>query len=86
MSYKITIKKQVWKKLRSLDKPSQLRIIDKLNTLSYNPDDPALDIKQLRGKPHYRLRVGDWRMLFLCEEVLKIISVEKLKSRGDIYK
>jgi len=46
-----------------------------------------LDIKLLEGqKGYYRLRVGDWRILFIKNEVIKIIYIEKLKSRGDTYK
>ena len=85
MSYTLEIKKQVQKKLKSLDKPTQLRIIDKLNDLGYNPDDPSLDIKKMVGESFYRLRVGDWRIIFEREDVLRIISVEKLNSRGSIY-
>ncbi len=62
------------------------RLIDKLNELGYNPDDPTLDVKRLVGEPYYRLRVGDWRIIFDREDVLKIISVEKIKPRGDVYK
>ncbi len=42
--------------------------------------------KKLVGGPYFRLRVGDWRILFLREEILKIIFIEKLKARGDVYK
>jgi mRNA interferase RelE/StbE len=85
MGYTLEINKQVQKKLKSLDKPTQLRIIDKLNDLGYNPDDPSLDIKKMVGESSYRLRVGDWRIIFEREDVLRIISVEKLNSRGSIY-
>jgi mRNA interferase RelE/StbE len=84
--YKITISKQARKKLQTLDKPTQLKIVDKLNVLSYNPDDNSLDIKRLTGEPYYRLRVGDWRVIFSKNEALKIIAVEKLNSRGEVYK
>ena len=86
MAYALIVKKQVQKKLKSLDKPTQIRLIDKLNDLGYNPDDPSLDIKKMVGEASYRLRVGDWRIIFQREDVLKIISVNKLKPRGDVYK
>lgn len=86
MVYKLIIKKQVQKKLQCLDKPIRLKIIDKLNDLSFNPDDKRLDIKHLVGESGYRLRVGDWRIIFERQDILKIISIEKLKARGDVYK
>jgi len=38
------------------------------------------------GESSYRLRVGDWRIIFQRKEILKIIAVDKLKPRGDAYK
>jgi mRNA interferase RelE/StbE len=78
--------KQAKKKLESLQRSERARLTDKINDLGYNPDDPTLDVKRLVGEPYYRLRVGDWRIIFDREDVLKIISVEKIKSRGDVYK
>ncbi len=86
MSYTIKIMKQAKKKLESLQRSERARLTDKINDLGYNPDDPTLDVKRLVGEPYYRLRVGDWRIIFDREDVLKIISVEKIKSRGDVYK
>jgi mRNA interferase RelE/StbE len=54
--------------------------------LGDNPDDPALDVKRLTGEPYYRLRVGDWRVIYDRQVQLKIISIEKIKPRGDAYK
>jgi mRNA interferase RelE/StbE len=86
VSYTIKIMKQAKKKLESLQRSERARLTDKINDLGYNPDDPTLDVKRLVGEPYYRLRVGDWRIIFDREDVLKIISVEKIKSRGDVYK
>ena len=54
--------------------------------LGFDPDDPALDVKKLRGEPFYRLRVGNWRVIFDRQEAVKIIAIEKIKPRGDAYK
>ena len=85
-SYVIVIKKQAKKKLESLQRSVRARLIDKINALGFDPDDPVLDVKRLVGDPYYRLRVGDWRIIFDREDTLKIISIEKIKPRGDVYK
>ena len=54
--------------------------------LGENPDNPELDIKPLAGTLFYRLRVGGWRIVFSREDDLKIIAIEKIKTRGDVYK
>ncbi len=54
--------------------------------LGYDPDDITLDIKKLQGEPYFRLRVGKWRIIYHREDEIKIISIEKIKARGDVYK
>lgn len=54
--------------------------------LSYDPDSKALDIKKLAGEEYWRLRVGSWRVVYDRDDVVKIIKIERIKSRGDIYK
>ena len=86
MFYQIVIKKQADKKLKSLRTNDRARIVEKIYWLGQDPDDPRLDIKKLAGDPYYRLRVGDWRVLFDRQEEIKVIAIEKIKPRGDAYK
>lgn len=86
MPYTVVIKRQARKKLQSLARPDRLRIADKINRLGYNPDDPELDIKRLEGEPVWRLRVGEWRVIFDRQNEVKIIAIERIKPRGDAYK
>lgn len=86
MRCKIIIQKQADKKLLSMPELERDKISEKILMLARNPHDSRLDVKQLVGEDYYRLRVGDWRVIFDKNEVLKIISIEKIKSRGDAYK
>jgi len=86
MAYKLFIKKQAKKVLQSLSQPDRNRITEKIVLLGKNPDDPNLDIKPLQGQPYYRLRIGNWRIIFDRDDEIKIISVEKVKPRGGAYK
>ena len=86
MSYKVKIKRQARRKLKSLGKVDRLRISNVIVSLGMNPDDPALDTKQLKGSRLWRLRVGGWRIIYDRQDVLKILLVEKIKPRGDAYK
>ena len=86
MSYTLLIKKRAKKTLQSLARPNRNRIAEKINCLGENPDDPSLDIKPLQGQPYYRLRVGDWRVIFDRDDDVKIIAIEKIKPRGGAYK
>lgn len=86
MSYALLIKKPAKKVLISLARPDRTRIAEKINLLGKNPDDPTLDIKPLQGQPYYRLRVGDWRVIFDRDDDVRIIAIEKIKPRGGAYK
>ncbi len=86
MEYKLIIRKQAKKKLMALPNSYRLKIAEKIMWLGQNPDDIRLDIKKLSGQPYYRLRVGDWRIIFERDDFIKIISIEALKARGDAYK
>ena len=84
--YNLLIRSQAKKKLQSLPWTDLFRIAEKLEQLGRNPDDNSLDIKKLEGEPYFRLRVGNWRVIFERLDVVRIIAIEKIKPRGDAYK
>lgn len=86
MVYKIIIKKQAKKMLISLPKMIRKKMTEKILCLGQNPDDETLDVKPLKGVSFYRLRVGRWRVIFDRQDEVKVIAIEKIKARGDVYK
>ena len=45
---------------------------------------PAGDVKKMTGQPYYRLRVGDFRVLF--DRDGRILNIIRIDSRGQVYK
>ena len=80
----VLLKKSVRRRLELIPNPDKERIKRAINTLAYAPE--LLDIKPLKGRDDYRLRVGDWRLILDIDENKKIITVNRLSSRGDVYK
>ncbi|MCL2500881.1 MAG: type II toxin-antitoxin system RelE/ParE family toxin [Defluviitaleaceae bacterium] len=72
--------KQATKYINALDAGTQQRIRTAINKL------PNGDTKLIKGRgiATYRLRVGDWRVLYSFEG--NNILIEKIAPRGDIYK
>ena len=58
--------------------PTKRRIINAINNL------PSGDVKKLQGVNGYRLRVGDFRILF--DRDGNITYIEKIDNRGQVYK
>ncbi len=86
MAYKILIQKQANKKLLSLPVKIHHRIVEKIIQLGDNPDDVNLDLKKIIGSNDFRLRIGDWRIIFNRDDVNKIVNIKIVKPRGDVYK
>ena len=86
MPYTLVIKRQAAKKLESLPRTERFRIAEKIELLGFNPDHPELDTKKLEGEPYFRLRVGNWRIIYDRQDAVKVIAIEKIKPRGDAYK
>jgi len=84
--YTIEIRKQAKRKLLSLRPTDRLRITEAIVRLGRNPNDIRLNIKRLVGQSYWRLRVGNWRIVYDKDDILRIISIERIKPRGDAYK
>jgi len=83
--YELKFSKQVVKVLRKLPKNVKQHIEQKLQQLAKNPFDMA-HVKALTNLNAYRLRVGDWRIIYTVEEACLEIWIIKLASRGEVYK
>ena len=64
----------------------RVRIAEKIYLLGQNPDNPILDIKALEGSSVFRLRVSGWRVIFMRDDAVRVIAVERIAARGDVYK
>ena len=74
----INYSKQAIKFLKRQDKPTRIRIVEAINHL------PAGDVKKLQGVEGYRLRIGDFRIIF--DKNGDILYIEKIDNRGQVYK
>ena len=70
--------KQAEKFLKKQDKTTRNRIRNAIHQL------PAGDVKKLQGRNGYRLRVGDFRVIF--DRNGNVLYIERINHRGQIYK
>ncbi|MFI3155254.1 MAG: type II toxin-antitoxin system RelE/ParE family toxin [Methylococcaceae bacterium] len=88
-AYTLKLHKQVKKFLQSLNSEWRVRFQEKLEILRQNPHGhPQLDIKPMQGAGEavYRLRVGQYRLIYQIYEGEMIIFLMTAGSRGGVYK
>ena len=86
MAYEIYFERKTLKNLKKLDKTLKSRILEALRTLRDEGFSRKLDIKKLKGyKNHYRLRIGNYRILFELQKP-KTIIVYAILPREKAYK
>lgn len=82
--YKIVFRKSVSKDLRGLPKKDIQRILAAIRSLAKEPHPPTS--KKLSGQERYRLRQGNYRILYEIEEDRLIVCVVKVRHRRDAYR
>jgi len=84
--YRLRLSKQAVKFLNKLNDPLLINLKNKLRTLVHYPDC-SLDIKVMKGeyKGYFRIRVGGIRIIFYPDDKSKIIYIDAINFRGDIY-
>ena len=85
MSYRLEFKRSAVKDLTRLDRTVQVIIKDKLDLLCADPATLAPNIKRLTGSGLFRLRVGDYRVVFTKDDDRIVILVVRIGHRKEVY-
>ena len=83
--YKITFSKKADKALRRMPRNVAINIAEKIKQLANDPEGMR-NVKKLTNHPGYRLRVGDWRIVYTVDDNKLVIHVINVKIRGEAYK
>jgi mRNA interferase RelE/StbE len=78
----ITFTKQATRTLRNIPRNVAARIVAKIEQYAENPESLANVVIKLQGRDGYRLRVGDWRVIF--DEDGTVLAVLAIGPRGGI--
>jgi len=85
--YRIEFLREAYEEFKKLDKPIQRIIKEKLILLAKNPEALKNNIKPLKGNYSglYRLRVGNYRVIYKIEKQKLIILIVRVGHRKEIY-
>jgi mRNA interferase RelE/StbE len=84
MSYRVILPRSVQKELDRLAEEIRERILERLVELEANPR-PS-DVKKLKGRPAWRIRIGDYRVIYEIHDRELHILVITIGHRRDIYR
>lgn len=83
--FKIDPKGSLEHDLRKIDKQFISKILEAIESLSENPF-PVQSIKMKGSESSYRLRVGDYRIIYQVDTSNKIVTIYYARHRKDVYK
>ena len=83
-SYRVEVKPSAKKELERLSNRLIARITRRLETLAPNPRPPGC--KKLKGgDKEWRVRVGDYRVVYIVDDQELLVEVTRIRHRKDVY-
>lgn len=83
-TYQVRLKRSAEKELKRLSSEIHDRIVGRLVDLKREPR--PLGAKKLRGREGYRIRVGDYRVLYVVDDIKLEIEIYSIGHRREVYR
>lgn len=83
-NYNVQIRRSAEKEIEKLPKKDRQKVIEKIGGLRENPHPSG--VKKLSGEEKYRLRQGNYRILYELHDAIVIVVVVKVADRKDAYR
>jgi mRNA interferase RelE/StbE len=82
-AYRIELRPAAVKSLRAIHPQDRPRIQGAIALLGQNPRPPGA--RALKGRPGFRIRVGDYRILYTIQDDVLLVVVVAIGHRGGVY-
>ena len=84
-SFKVLIKPSAAKELEDIDgKPDRRRVAQRIQALATDPRPPGCE--RLSGEDKYRVRQGDYRIVYAVDDKKSVVTVVKVGHRKEVYR
>jgi len=84
MPYRLRITRSAVKELKRLPEGIQQRIRQAIQVLADDPRPPGC--RKLKGRTDYRIRVGDYRVLYEIDDDTQTVIVWRVGHRRNVYR
>jgi mRNA interferase RelE/StbE len=81
--YQVVIEKQAQKQLEKISPPDYIKIVAALKNLANDPR--PFGYKKLKGRPGYRIRVGDYRIIYQIKDNILTVFILIIGHRREVY-
>jgi mRNA interferase RelE/StbE len=82
--YRLEVSHTAHRQIRKLPAQTQERVNQAIARLAENPRPPG--VKKLVAREGYRVRVGDYRILYHVDDGAKLVVVYRVMPREDVYR
>jgi len=83
--YKVELRPSARKELLKLPRQDQIRLVRSMDALAIDPRPRG--VKKLTGiEDLYRIRVGDYRIVYQIQDDRLIVLVVRIRHRKDVYR
>ncbi len=82
--YRLEVSHTAHRQIQRLPAQTQERVNKAIARLTDNPRPPG--VKKLTAREGYRVRVGDYRILYQVDDDAKVVIIYSVMSRGDVYR
>jgi mRNA interferase RelE/StbE len=86
MKYKILLSKTAEKSIYKFREPLLSRLLKAIKKLQDNPRPSGCKKLQGNDETLWRIRVGDYRIIYFIDDTVSIVDVREVGNRNDIYK
>ena len=84
--YRIVYRKEAARALLKMPRNTARLIREKLERLAHDPAAPNPNVKPLADEQAFRVRVGDWRVIYELRHDELVVLVLRIGPRGGIYR
>jgi len=84
--YEVQIARDALRVLLRMPQNQAALIRRKIDQVAADPHGANANVRTLTGRPGFRLRVGDWRVIYDLDDTLRILAVERVAPRGSAYR
>lgn len=85
MAYRVAFRVSAVRELEAIHPRDRARVFARIEALAGEPRPPGSQ-KLAGAEREYRVRAGDYRVIYTVDDPARVVTIEKVGHRGDVYR